>query len=269
MKKIQVLVADDERIERSILCRRLSREFGDDCDIIQVENGKEAVARFQEQPVQIAILDISMPGMNGMEAAARIREMDENCIIIFLTAYSDFQYTRQAIRLRALDYLTKPYDMEELFSVMETALYQVQAAKPKMQTSEPKVQAEKTQISAEEDNNPQISQNKIKEISDFISQNYMHDISMQDAAQFMNYSDTYFCKLFKHGFGSNFTTYLTKYRIREAQRLLKITNFSIKEISTRIGYADSNYFTKVFKRQMGMNPSEYRDSILNQTEVRL
>lgn len=125
MGQIKLLLADDERIERSILYRKLSRELGEECEFIQAENGSEAVELFKEHHPQIAVLDIAMPELDGIEAASRIRQMDENCVIIFLTAYSDFQYTRQAIRPRALDYLTKPYDEEELFAVLETAVFQV------------------------------------------------------------------------------------------------------------------------------------------------
>ena len=114
MEQIKLLLADDERIERSILYRKLSRELGEDCEFIQAENGSEAVELFKEHHPQIAVLDIAMPELDGIEAASRIRQMDENCVIIFLTAYSDFQYTRQAIRLRALDYLTKPFHLAEL-----------------------------------------------------------------------------------------------------------------------------------------------------------
>lgn len=60
-----------------------------------------------------------------------------------------------------------------------------------------------------------MSDKTMREIRDFVSQNYMHDISMQDAANYMRYSDTYFCRLFKQGLGCNFTTYLTRYRMKE------------------------------------------------------
>ncbi len=159
-----------------------------------------------------------------------------NCVIIFLTAYSDFQYTRQAIRLRALDYLTKPYDEEELFAVLETAVFQVkkrmeaekQEAEDRLAGGTPKscetgaavpgtgvVKKESDPIQElDADDIPEdsgaMSDKTMREIRDFVSQNYMHDISMQDAANYMRYSDTYFCRLFKQGFGCNFTTYLTR-----------------------------------------------------------
>ena len=84
---------------------------------------------------------------------------------------------------------------------------------------------------------------------------------MQDAARVMNYSDAYFCKLFKQCFDQNFTAYLTAFRIHEARRLLREKNVSVREVSMLVGYYDANYFAKVVKRITGMNPSEYRDSV--------
>lgn len=272
MKQITILLADDERIERSILYRKLSRELGEGCEFIQAENGLEAVELFREHRPQIAVLDIAMPEIDGMEAAAQIRTMDEACIIIFLTAYSDFQYTRKAIKLRALDYLTKPYEEEELFSVLEEAVYQARKKAENQKENNPEGKERKENEAAVTDQeksendgvfDPQeegrsMTDKTMREIRDFVSQNYMHDISMQDAAQYMRYSDTYFCRLFKQGFGCNFTTYLTRYRMKEAVRLLKNTDLSVKEIALRTGYPDSNYFAKVFKRQNGVIPSEFR-----------
>ena len=99
-----------------------------------------------------------------------------------------------------------------------------------------------------------------EKIRRYIQKNYMRDISMQDAARMMNYSDAYFCKLFKQCFDQNFTAYLARFRINEARRLLQDKNASVREVSMLVGYYDANYFAKVFKRIAGMNPSEYRDS---------
>ena len=95
-------------------------------------------------------------------------------------------------------------------------------------------------------------------IYQYIKDNYMYDISMQEVARTMNYSEAYFCKLFKQYFGKNFTTYLTEYRIETAKKMLKTPTVNIKEIGKAVGYADSNYFAKVFKRVTGESPSEYR-----------
>ena len=86
----------------------------------------------------------------------------------------------------------------------------------------------------------------------------MEDISVLDIASAFGYSEAYFCKLFKQNFGKNFVTYLTEYRVERAKQQLSDLSSNVKEIGQRVGYADSNYFTKVFRRITGMSPSEYR-----------
>ena len=118
----RVLLADDEQIERMALARRLMRRFGDILQISEATNGKEAVQLYEKEHSQIIIMDISMPELNGVEAAEQIRSMDEDCVIVFLTAYDEFSYAKRAIVIRALDYLLKPCHEEELTAVMEEAM---------------------------------------------------------------------------------------------------------------------------------------------------
>ena len=99
-------------------------------------------------------------------------------------------------------------------------------------------------------------------IQEYIQKNYMREISMSDGARAVNYSEPYFCKMFKQQFGQNFTSYVAEYRIGEAKKLLMQPNVNVKEVGERVGYPDSNYFTKVFKRMTGESPSEYRNQIL-------
>ena len=96
---------------------------------------------------------------------------------------------------------------------------------------------------------------------EYVENNYIYDITMQEAAEEMGYSDAYFSKLFKQYFNQNFTAYLTEYRIKKAKELLGNTNNSIKDISRMVGYTDSNYFAKIFKRIVGEIPSKYRENL--------
>ena len=119
---LRLLIADDEMIERKVLHKTLQKNVGDRCIIFQAENGREALKIYEEEKIQIAILDIEMPGVNGIETAQQIRETDKECCIIFLTAYDEFNYAKKAITVRALDYLLKPYDEQELMLVVEEAI---------------------------------------------------------------------------------------------------------------------------------------------------
>ena len=96
-------------------------------------------------------------------------------------------------------------------------------------------------------------------IERYIREHYSTEISMQSVARAMNYSDAYFCKLFKQCFKVNFSAWLNEYRIDRAREMLQNTRLSVREVSTACGYSDANYFARVFKRVTGKTPSEYRN----------
>ena len=179
--------------------------------------------------------------------------MDEDCIIVFLTAYDEFSYAKRAIVIRALDYLLKPCDEEELTAVMEEAMRLTDKAVENKKNSSGsggrKDRGRKGSGKKGKSNGPGTrmqSRRKTREtervnqvaekIRTYIRENYMNEISMQDAARQFNYSDAYFCKLFKQCFDQNFTTYLTNFRINEAETTVKKTeNISVKVQDMKVG----------------------------------
>ncbi|MBM6994217.1 helix-turn-helix domain-containing protein [Paenibacillus sp. DXFW5] len=92
----------------------------------------------------------------------------------------------------------------------------------------------------------------------FVSQRFKEEISMEQTAEYVNLSPYYFSKLFKLQTGENFSDYLTRLRIEEAKRLIAERSLSLKEICYEVGYKDPNYFSRVFKKSVGITPSEYR-----------
>ncbi|WDC84358.1 AraC family transcriptional regulator [Caloramator sp. mosi_1] len=98
----------------------------------------------------------------------------------------------------------------------------------------------------------------ISKVLEFINKNYKEDISLQDAAQYVNISYHYLSKIFKNEIGKGFTDYLTEFRIEKSMQLLSNKSLSIKEICQEIGYNDPNYYCKIFKKITGMTPTEYR-----------
>lgn len=255
----RVLIADDEKIERMVLYKTLYRNLGDQCTIFEAENGREALEIYENERIQIAILDIEMPGINGIEVAQRIRERDRECCIIFLTAFDEFSYARKAITVRALDYLLKPYDESELLLVVEEAMRMTDKS---MGRSMPE-----PEDAGMPKNAGNVRQSIVFEmIERYIQENYQQDISMQDAARTMNYSEAYFCKLFKQCFGKNFTSYLTEYRMEAAKKLLAQPMVNVRDVGKAVGYGDSNYFAKVFKRITGQSPTEYRVNVYKENQ---
>lgn len=251
----QILVAEDETIERKALCKNLQEHLGERCQVLEAKNGREAVELFEQHRPQVAILDIEMPGLNGLEAARRIRQSGNPCMILFLTAFDKFSYAREAISLRALDYLLKPYNEKELILSVEEALYLYDHRREDKGTQ---VLSGELTVHREEDHTT-LRLSQVREIIDaYIREHYAEELSMQDVARAMSYSDAYFCKLFKQCFKVNFSAYLNEYRIARARELLQNTRLNVREISIACGYSDANYFARVFKRVTGMTPTEYR-----------
>ena len=233
---MNLLIADDENLELKVLEKTVKKHFVDELEILASSNGRKASQICDEVKPDIALLDIEMPGMNGIELAKYIKEKYADCIIIFITAYDRFDYAIEAIHIKALDYLLKPWKEERLCELISTAIENVRS----VQKTDSIVHSQKDVI------------------KDYIDRNYKKDISAKDVAGILGYSDVYFSKVFKQLFDDNFINYLTKIRIDRAKLLLKDVSFNIKEVGKSVGYADSNYFTKVFKRSIGMSPSEYR-----------
>ena len=251
----RVLIADDEPIERVVISKFIQKNYGDQLEIVQAVNGREAITLFEEKNCDIALLDIEMPGINGLDAAETIRKKNRDCSIIFLTAFDEFTYAKRAISVKALDYLLKPGSDEELMAVLDEAI-RLADEKKKHASGAERGQEEDMEETA--DSGAVRSNASRKLILDYIRGHYTQDISLQDAARAMNYSDAYFCKLFKQCFDKNFIAFLSEFRVDKAKQLLCDMTINVKEISERVGYRDSNYFAKVFKRITGVTPSEYR-----------
>ena len=257
----RLMIVEDEMIERMVLKKMLQKKFGEECQILEAQNGNEAVEIFKREEIQVVILDIGMPGMNGIQAAEIMRKEKKDCCLIFLTAYDRFDYAKKAISIRAMEYLLKPYSQREVLGVVEEALRltKEREGRPgeiKVQKAEEESDAptEKEKLQPVGEDESDFNGNRLSVmtsmVEEYIRINFMNDLSMSETARAVGYSEPYFCRMFKLQFGQSFTSYLAE--------LLVQPNVNVKEVGVRVGYADSNYFTKVFKRLEGVNPSEYR-----------
>ncbi|MCR5195836.1 MAG: response regulator [Pseudobutyrivibrio sp.] len=101
------------------------------------------------------------------------------------------------------------------------------------------------------------SMSVVNKAKQYIDENYMKELNLDDVSRVVNISSYYFSKVFKEETGENFIDYLTKLRIEAAKKLLKTTNKSMKEISAEVGYSDPNYFSRNFKKYTGKTPTDY------------
>jgi two-component system response regulator YesN len=117
----KLLIADDEQLEREALRFIISKSIDSISDIEEAVNGRDAIVKAQSTNPDIIILDINMPGINGIEAAWKIRERDPSVCIVFLTAFHQFDYAHEAIKLGVEDYIVKPSSEQRIIEVIEKA----------------------------------------------------------------------------------------------------------------------------------------------------
>lgn len=120
---LQLAVCDDEKVFRSDLRKILGTELelcGIDYHISEFTSGEELIAGMEKADCQILFLDIEMKGIDGVEAARRLRETKRQMEIVFVTSYADFVF--QGYEVRALNYILKPYEPEKIAAVLHTAL---------------------------------------------------------------------------------------------------------------------------------------------------
>jgi len=120
-----ILLVDDDPLVLKSLTRLLSTTR---YQIEAVKNGREALEKCSLQTFDLAICDIRMPGVDGIEFGKQLRELDRtrNCMtpLIFITGYASEQAPIEALRLKAVDYVLKPFDIDQLMSIVSKTLKQ-------------------------------------------------------------------------------------------------------------------------------------------------
>jgi len=117
---VKLLVVDDEDFTREGIADSLQGNYGI-VDIAQADCGESAIEVINSFKPDIMITDVRMPRMDGIELASRVRDMMPDCKIIFMSGYSDKTYLKSAISLKALNYIEKPIDLEELRDALRQA----------------------------------------------------------------------------------------------------------------------------------------------------
>ena len=97
---------------------------------------------------------------------------------------------------------------------------------------------------------------------DYMKTYFYQDLSLEEVADHAGLNASYFSTTFKKYTGSNFVAYLMSLRIEHAKRLLRDPNYKILQIAQESGFHDTRYFAKIFKKNVGITPSEYRNIVL-------
>ena len=118
-RNYRILVVDDEKIIRDSCYRVLSKE---EYKVEIVASGEAAVKRVQEASFDLILLDLKMPGMDGLETLRFFKEQDSKIVVVIITGYPDVETAVKAIKLGAYDYISKPFTPQELRLIVERSL---------------------------------------------------------------------------------------------------------------------------------------------------
>lgn len=126
---IRIVVVEDETIERESIISILNDSIDVPIEVQGYDNGKDALNAIQEQDVDILLVDINVPYLNGLELLSKVKEMNRNIRSIILTSYNRFDYALEAIKLGVEDFLLKPIQPNDLIKAINMSVSAVKDSK--------------------------------------------------------------------------------------------------------------------------------------------
>lgn len=260
---IRLLIADDEKLEREAFAELVQRRFEREVVLEVAENGRKAADTAVLWGADLILMDIEMPGMSGLDAARAVLAQRPSCRVIFVTAYSLFQYAHEAVHLGACDYLLKPVDPDELEASVRRAMRQIETERKLKELAAAQPQPEQTETEEEAEDAPEEGENSqtalvMAHVRRYLEDNYMFDLSLDSVGEILHISPAYLSAQFKKYQKMNFLDCLTELRINAAKELLADPFRSSAEVASMVGYEDASYFARAFKKRTGMTPTQYR-----------
>lgn len=250
---MRVLIVEDEAVTMASICKILR-----ECSLVKkihiARTGPQMIEECRRTPPDLIFLDIVIPGFDGLTSLAEVRRFCPDCPCIVISAHEDFSFAQRAIRLGVIDYLLKPVSKKTLLLTLERA------------TSHLKTRSDKESGEIGDETpllpptGPAPEEGPIATACAYLNEHHIeYGLSLEEVASLVGLSPSHFCRVFKEQTGENFTEYLTRLRLNAAARLLLNTRASIGQIALAVGYADPNYFSRIFHRLTGVTPKEYRD----------
>ena len=242
----KVLAADDEAYMQEAL-RELIRWDRLGCELLDVfGNGKELIGQMQEGAPDIVITDIRMPVADGLEVCKYVYERCPETQVIILSAYSDFDYARAALRYSACDYVLKVSVLEELPRALKKAIENLERQGKELSGGQGDERWEDTD-------------SLYGQMVHYVEQNYLRKITLDEIAEYLHANRSYLSRLYKSRSGVNLFDDILHRRVEKAKEYMEHTDRKLYEIAVEVGFEDAGYFSKVFQKYTGMSPKEYRN----------
>lgn len=240
---IKLLIADDEDTIRNGIAKYIKLHTDRFDRIYLAANGQEALDIIFRVKPDIMFLDVQMPLKDGIEVMQEAKRAEILPYTMILSAYDEFKYCQQALRLGAKEYILKPVRSSDLLQMVNRAADELFGP------------WEGIEIEPAEEKNPFVELAR-----EYIEEHYYENIMLADVAQKVSISAGYLSTLFQKQLSKGFVDYLNEIRIEHACTYLQQNYLKTYEIAYRVGFKDEKYFSKVFKKIKGQSSSEYRKS---------
>ncbi len=230
-----ILVVDDDP-ETLDMHARIVQAQSPNNRVLKARNGREALATLERTAVDLVLLDLMMPEMDGFAVLETMRQREalRNIPVIVVTGQVLTEAEMARLNQGVATVLSKGlFTMEETLAHLEAALER------------------QHKLSSE-------AQRLVRKAMAFVQQNFHEPISRQDLARHVGMSEDYLTYCFRQELGMTPIAFLNRYRITQAKRLLKETDRTITEIALDVGFSDSGYFSRVFRREVGLSPEAFR-----------
>lgn len=227
------MVVDDDRDFRAELKASLE-EF----KIIEASSGQAALQVLKKaHDVGMVFLDVMMPGLNGIDVLIEIKKIAPDVSIVILTGHSSKDIAIEALKAHADDYIEKPVDPVTVKKLIGRFM---------------------EDRGKEEASLGLDAGGKIEKIKRFTVRNIGTNVGLRDVSALVFLSPKYISRVFKQKTGKGFSRYKQEMRIREARELLLKTGFNINQISEKLGYKNTESFSRIFKKHTGFSPRNFR-----------
>ena len=248
LKNYKLLVIEDDPEIRDFLHFQLSNYF----QVITAHNGLTGLEMSMEEQPDLIVCDVMMPEMDGYEVTNRLKSEFSTCHIpiIMLTALASVENQLQGIESGADSYITKPFSIRYLLTRIVKLIEQREKLQQKF-TKEPGL-LPMPFYSVDRDNE------FMKKVHHIIELNIENpEFSIDSFASTIGMGRTNFFKKVKGLTGYTPNGYLRVIRLKKAAELLSTTNLNVSEVAYKVGLNNPFYFSKCFKEQFGMSPSEF------------
>lgn len=266
----KVLLADDEPWVIYALKKMIDwGEYGFEI-ACEAEDGIVALELLRKKEVDVIFSDIRMPGQSGMDLIEVIKRENIPVKVVLISGYEEFQYAKKAIACGVFEYLLKQIKEEDLIMTLtrlKETLDQEREVRFKedmfdkfvdhVDDKEGFVQHMQREIEYGSSRNEEVSE-LVKKTLAFIDQRFNKGIQLNDIAESFGVSPGYLSNTIRRETGYTFMEHITQRRIGLAKELLPDTALSVVQVAEAAGYGDYVYFTKIFKKNVGISPSKYR-----------